>query len=141
MSQPNNNPTIGGGGFHHVAIKVADFDRAVDFYTTGLGFTSKITWGEGDKRAVMLDTGDGNYLEIFAGGDPNAASEARMIHYALRTTNCEAAHQKALAAGATERMAPKEIHINGQPTPADVKISFVIAPTGEIIEFFENQVL
>ena len=62
------NSVLGGGGFHHVAVRVADFDSAVNFYSEVLGFSPKITWGEGDKRAVMLDTGNGSYLEVFAGG-------------------------------------------------------------------------
>lgn len=134
------NFTIGGGGLHHVAIKVANFDLAVKFYQEALGFTEKISWGEGDKRAILLDTGDGNYLEIFAGGDPAAASEARLIHFALRTTDCEAAHARAVEYGATQRMAPKELEIKAQQGPVPVKISFVISPTGEVIEFFENAI-
>ena len=44
------NAAIGGGGFHHVAIKVADFDGTVEFYTQALGFTVHARWGEGDNR-------------------------------------------------------------------------------------------
>ena len=132
------NSKLGGGGFHHVAAKVADFDTAIRFYTEGLGFTFKISWGEGDGRAAMLDTGDGNYLELFAGGDPAAASEARLIHFALRTTDCAAAHALALAHGATERMAPKTLTIDTAQGATPITISFVLSPTGEVIEFFEN---
>jgi len=132
------NSKLGGGGFHHVAAKVADLDAAIRFYTEGLGFTIKLTWGEADGRAAMLDTGDGNYLELFAGGDPAAASEARLIHFALRTTNCIAAHALALTHGATERMAPKNHTIDAAQGPTPITISFVVSPTGEVIEFFEN---
>ena len=68
MAFLGSNSKIGGGGFHHVAIRVYDFDATVRFYTEVLGFTDKVRWGEGDNRAIMLDTGDGNYLEVFAGG-------------------------------------------------------------------------
>jgi glyoxylase I family protein len=134
----NKNQTIGGGGFHHVATKVADFERAIQFYTEGLGFTIKITWGEGDRRAAMLDAGSGDYLEVFAGGSAETASEARLLHFALRTSDCAAAHARALAFGATERMPPKSVTINALQGPIPVTISFVISPTGEVIEFFEN---
>lgn len=133
-----SNSTIGGGGFHHVATRVADFDAAVRFYTEGLGFTQKVSWGEGDDRAAMLDTGDGNYIEVFAGGEPETPSEARLLHFALRTHDCEAAHERALAHGARERMAPKAIEMDTDQGTLSVRISFVLSPTGEVIEFFEN---
>jgi len=56
-----SNKTLGGGGFHHVAIRSRDFDQTVDFYTRTLGFTPKIHWQAAPKREVMLDAGDGNY--------------------------------------------------------------------------------
>jgi len=139
----HQNKVIGGGGFHHVAIKVVDFDGAVAFYKNGLGLTEKVSWGEGDERAVMLDTGDGNYVEIFAGGKAETASEGRMIHFALRTADTDAAHAKALAAGAVETMAPKNVDIQNRtptaPPVVTVRISFVRTPSGEIIEFFQNE--
>ncbi len=39
-----HNATIGGGGFHHVAIKVSDFDRTIKLYCEGLGFKEKLRW-------------------------------------------------------------------------------------------------
>lgn len=133
------NTAIGGGGFHHLAIKVRDFDATVAFYTEGLGFTEKIAWGEGDKRAVMLDTGDGNYVEVFSGGqDPSEASGA-IIHFALRTTDCDAATERARAAGGEITVEPKDVEIDSRPTgPTPVRIAFCKAPGGEIIEFFQN---
>ena len=59
------NARIGGGGFHHVAFRAHDFEKSLKFYTEGIGFVPTITWGEGDRRAVMLDTGDGNFVELF----------------------------------------------------------------------------
>ena len=37
-----NNASIGGGGFHHVAIRAHDFDASVKFYSEALGFTEKM---------------------------------------------------------------------------------------------------
>jgi glyoxylase I family protein len=37
------NSVLGGGGFHHVAVRVADFDGAVHFYSEVLGFSPKVT--------------------------------------------------------------------------------------------------
>src|SRR5665213_3779691 len=61
----NTNPVLGGGGFHHVAIKTREWDRTMKFYQELLGFRVKMAWNAAPKRAVMLDGGDGNYLEVF----------------------------------------------------------------------------
>ena len=132
------NAVIGGGGFHHVAIRVADFDAAVKFYTDALGFTTKITWGEGDGRAIMLDAGDGNYMEIFAGGK-EPKPEGSILHFALRTSDCDAALNRARAAGAVVTMEPKSIDIQSKPHVTPVRIAFCKGPAGEIIEFFQNE--
>ena len=38
---PGHNKTISGGGFHHIAMRVRDFDASLKFYTEGLGFEPK----------------------------------------------------------------------------------------------------
>ena len=133
------NTTIGGGGFHHVAIRARDFDATVRFYTEGLGFKEKIAWGEGPKRAIMLDTGDGNYMEVFAGGSDAPKPEGAILHFALRTDDCDAALARARAAGAQVTMEPKDVDIPSTPSPTPVRIAFCKGPDGEIIEFFQNQ--
>lgn len=135
---PNTNLKIGGGGFHHVALRVVDHERCVRFYQD-LGFEPVREWGEAPKRAAMLDSGDGTVIEIFEGGDPTAPSEGRIIHFALCTSDCDAAHAVALAAGAEETMAPRNVDIPTRPTPYPVRISFVKSPAGEIIEFFQER--
>ena len=131
-----HNEAIGGGGFHHVAIKVADFDATERFYTEGLGFTVATRWGEGDGRAVLLDTGDGNYFEIFAGGQPATDAPARPIqHVALRSSDVDGAIARARSAGAEVTMEPRDIDIPSDP-PTPVRIAFIRAPGGEVIEFF-----
>lgn len=125
-------------GFHHTALRVVDFDRCLEFYHT-LGLVTARGWGEAPKRAAMLDAGDGNYLEIFEGGDADAPSEGRIIHIALRTPDTDTAHAAALDAGATERMAPRDITIPTHQGELPVRISFVVTPSGEIVEFFQNE--
>lgn len=133
------NATIGGGGFHHVAIRARDFDATVRFYTEALGFKEKISWGEGPKRATMLDAGDGNYLEVFAGGSDGPKPEGAILHFALRTDDCDAALARARAAGAQVTMEPKGVDIPSTPTMTPVRIAFCKGPDGEIIEFFQNE--
>ena len=132
------NPILSGGGFHHVALRVVDFDKAVAFYQA-LGFVPAVEWGQAPKRAVMMDTGDGNYLETFEGGLAETPSEGRIIHFALRTANCDRAQATALAAGAVETMAPKDVTIQSSRGPVPVRISFVRTPSGELVEFFQNE--
>jgi glyoxylase I family protein len=131
------NETIGGGGLHHVAIRAFDFDATVQFYSQGLGFTEKIRWGEGDRRAVLLDTGEGDYLEVFAGGKDEPKPEGAILHFALRTTDCDTAIERARAAGAVVTMEPRDITIASTP-PAKIRIAFCKGPDGEVIEFFQE---
>lgn len=137
------NSAIGGGGFHHVAMRVSDFDASLRFYVQALGFSPRISWGQGDGRAVMLDTGDGNYLEIFAGGaaatEPAAAKPpaGTVLHFALRTGSCDEAVSRARKAGARITVEPKDVDLPSIPV-TKVRIAFCTGPDGEIIEFFQN---
>jgi glyoxylase I family protein len=137
-AMPNRNTTIGGGGFHHVAIRAYDWDKSVKFYMEALGFQEKIRWGEGPERAIMLDTGDGNYLEIFASGSGEPKPEGCIIHFALRTDECDAAVERARAAGAVITTEPKDFIIQSKPEPTPVRYAFCKGPDGEMIEFFKT---
>jgi glyoxylase I family protein len=126
-------------GFHHAAMKVANFAAVVEFYKQGLGLTEKISWGEGDSRAVLLDCGNGNYIEIFAGGVGGSVPDGAVLHLALRTANCDAALAQAVAAGAVVTMTARDVTIPSQPQPTPVRIAFCRGLAGEIIEFFQNE--
>ncbi|WP_419873557.1 VOC family protein [Candidatus Pristimantibacillus sp. PTI5] len=128
------NAKIGGGGFHHIAIRVFDFDKTVAFYTEILGFTERVRWGEGNKRAIMLDTGDGNYLEVFAGGKEGQKDEGAFLHLALRSDRVTEAVELARAAGMEVTVEPKDVELGGIP----VRIAFFKGPDGEIIELFQS---
>jgi len=87
----------------------------------------------------MLDTGDGNYLEIFEreGVASETTGEPHILHFALRCEDVEAATEIARAAGAKVTLEPKV----PEPFTAlglKTKISFVLGPDGEIVEFFES---
>lgn len=136
------NSKLGGGGFHHVAIRARDFDRSVAFYRDVLGCEPKITWGKAPSRAIMLDTGDGNYIEIFERPNqaPPAADEHAILHLALRTSSTDAALKLARDAGCTVTMEAKNVDIPTTfgPHPVPVRIAFFKGPDGEVIELFEN---
>ncbi|HUS93029.1 MAG TPA: VOC family protein [Phycisphaerae bacterium] len=124
-------------GFHHVAMRVADFDASVRFYTEALGMTAAYCWGEGDKRAVLLDAGNGNYIEVFAGGKP-AEGDAPLLHLALRSDDVDGGIERARAAGATVTVEPKDVDIPSDPV-LPVRIAFCKGPAGETIEFFHER--
>jgi glyoxylase I family protein len=143
MRRPRHqNTAVPGCGFHHVAIRSEDWDRSVRFWQESLGFQMAVQWGEAPRRACMLDTGDGNYLEIFErdpvpGGVP---SEAAILHFCFRTDDCDAAVERARAAGAEVTVEPKTVVLATQPK-IPVRIAFFKGPDGEICELLQNEVL
>jgi glyoxylase I family protein len=136
------NPILGNGGFHHVCMKTRDWNATMRFYKDTLGCTEKIAWREAPQRAVMLDAGDGNYIEVFEdlayAGAPNGA----VNHYALRTTRLDAVADRVRAAGFKITVEPRDVTIqttNGAG-PVPVRIFFCDGPNGESIEFMQNSV-
>ncbi len=134
---PAKNATRIINGFHHVAIRVKDFDATVRFYKEGLGLKERLAWGEGDGRAIMLDAGNENCVEIFAGAK-SAPAEGSIVHFALCAADCDAALKRAKAAGATVTAEPKTVAIPATTGPHSVRIAFVRTPGGEIVEFFQD---
>jgi len=136
MSEKNQK--IKGCGFHHVFMKVRDLDKSIKFYTEGLGFVEKFSWGEAPNRMVLLDTGDGNYFEI-SQGDPNQTHEdGAFQHIALRTDDCDAAIEAARAAGAEVTIEPRDVTLDAGVT-LQLRIAFFKGPDGEVIEFFQDE--
>ncbi len=131
-------------GIHHVAIRVHDFEKAIAFYRDGLGFKERVRWNDGKKWIVLLDAGSGDYIEILSHGKEGAQPEGAWGHLALRTTDCDAAIELAVKAGAKILIAPKEMPINpedengakGKQIP--VRLAFCQGLFGEVIEFFQN---
>jgi glyoxylase I family protein len=80
--------------------------------------------GEDNKRAVLLNTGDGNYMEIFAGGSAEPEPEGAFFHVAFRSNNIVAAVEAAVAAGAEITVNPKDTLLGSDPSIA-VRIAFV----------------
>lgn len=128
-------------GFHHTAIRSADFDKSIAFYTGVLGLSEKISWGEPGSRAVMLDAGDGNYVEIFERAPVESSGESVILHFAFRTDDCREMLERARAAGAEVTMEPRTLTIDSNIGPVPVTIAFFKGPDGEIVELFENELL
>jgi len=122
-------------GFHHIALYCKDVERSLALYRA-LGFADKKSWGEGDSRAFMLETG-GSCVELFAGGKD--VPDGKWVHLALKTPDCDAAYSAALAAGAAVKIEPKDVDIPAHSGPYPVRIAFVTGPDGEIIELFQER--
>jgi len=131
------NKKIKGCGFHHVSMKVKDLDKTIRFYTEGLGFVERFSWGQHPKRTVLLDTGDGNYFEVSQGDPHREHGEGVFRHLALRVDDCEAAIESARAAGAKVTVATKDVTLSSEP-PLHLRIAFFEGPDGELIELFQN---
>ena len=132
-----HNTALGGGGFHHVSMHVRDIEASIRFYTEALGFVHKLAWGQGAKRTVLLDTGDGNYFEISGGRTEDASPAGHFAHIALRAADPEAVIEKVRAAGAEVTVEPKDVLLPSDP-PTPIRIAFFKGPDGELIELFDN---
>ena len=134
------NPILGTGGFHHVSIKTKAWERTLSFYCDTLGFTEKIAWRTAPQRAVMLDSGDGNYLEVFEDLAYTSAPNGPIHHFALRTTRRDEVAARVRAFGAKITMEPRDATIatTNAHAPVPIRIFFCEGPNGEVIEFFQN---
>src|SRR5450759_6010710 len=117
------NPILGGGGFHHVCIKTAQWDATLRFYCDTLGCTEKIAWRTAPERAVMLDVGDGNYLDVFEDLAYCAAPNGAVLHFALRTTRLDDVAARVRAAGRKLPMEPKDVTIAALPSTDPARAS------------------
>ena len=133
------NTVIPGLGFHHIALRVRDYDRSLAFYRDGLGCTIAAAWGEAPDRKVMVDLGDGGRIEIFekpySGKRICADFLGEWFHFAMRTDDVDAAYARALEAGAVSQMTPRDMDLPADPV-YPVRLAFVQGPDGEVIEFF-----
>src|SRR3989344_2366246 len=57
--------------FGHVAIRVKDIDKMLEFYCKGMGFKEafRINNDDGSLRIVYLHISEGQYLELCLGGE------------------------------------------------------------------------
>lgn len=136
-----HNPVLGGGGFHHVALRTKTWDASLAFYKDVLGFAEKITWAyPNGNRAGMFDTGGGMYLEIFENHADTPAADGILMHIAIRATDVNAVTARVRAAGCKVTVEPKDVTIqttNGAG-PVPVRLAFFEGPNGEVWELFEN---
>ena len=145
-------------GLDHVAIHCYDVDATIRFYTEGLQFRVVQEWSAPDAgvhRCVFLDAGDDHLLELFdaasgpPGGSPTGldqdhrpsdedrASNAALVHFAIRTDDPKEIFQRAVSAGARPFLEPTTIVAIADP-PLTMEVGFVHGLNGEVIEFIKR---
>lgn len=124
-------------GVHHIALKTLpeQFDRTVQFYTEILEMSEVRSWGSGDNRGIMIDTGDGTVMEITSNGDGKADRDGAIKHFALTTSHVDELVTRVREAGYAITVEPMDGCIPCE-TPYNIRIAFCIGPVGEKIEFF-----
>jgi len=117
-------------GIHHVALRVDDLNRAIAFYTEGLGLKVRVTW----PGAALLQADDGSHLELFDGGEHLESVRNGYYHLAYRVENVTDAMNRAVEYGAKLTMPVKQVKLDTLP----IECAFVEGPSGESIEFFKE---
>jgi glyoxylase I family protein len=131
------NKKIKGCGFHHVSMIVKDLDKSIKFYSEGLGFIKRFSWGQDPNKYVLMDMGDGNYFEISQGNPDQGYCEGFFRHLALRVDDCSESLEAARKAGAEVTIETRDVTLSSEP-PLQIRIAFFKGPDGELIELFED---
>ena len=122
-------------GFHHIGLWAKDAEKSLEFYTSGLGGKEvfRFPMSDSDQTIYMVEMGNNAVIEIIPRGTVEEEANPRWHHVALRTDDARAAYEKAIKAGAENRMEPKEMKLGSM----DALICFVYGPDREVIEFFQ----
>jgi len=137
MAKGTLNSTIAGCGFHHISIYAPNFDHALQFYRDVLGMREHLQFLIGERRFVLLDCGDGSFIEL---QEPEQSSSGEaavtpLAHFALAVDDVNFVLDKARQAGSAVTMEPKQINLGGK-CPAVV--AFFTGPSGESVELFQE---
>ncbi len=137
----NKKPSGMSYGFHHLALRVRDIEKSVDFYTQVLGFKEVMRfphpWDKGIKQISMLDTGDGNYLEIFSDAPASTRPDGAFFHVAFRVDDVDALYERVKASGARVAREPGNVLLGGE-SPSTLRVVFFNGPDGEELEFCQQ---
>lgn len=125
----------GIAGLAHVAIKVTDLDRSLDFYIGKLGFPEmmRLHHDDGSVFLVYLRITDDQYLEVFPGAENDRApgwNANGMNHMCLAVDDIEALLPRIEAAG-IPLLLPLKVAVDGN------KQAWIEDPDGNRIELME----
>lgn len=122
-------------GLAHVAIKVTDLDRSLDFYIEKLGFPEmlRLHKDDGSTWLVYLRITDDQYLEVFPGAENDRApgwDANGMNHMCLAVEDIDAVLQRIEAAGIA-LLLPLKLAVDGN------RQAWIEDPDGNRIELME----
>ena len=133
--------SVSSYGFHHLALWVSDIERSKRFYKDVLGFKEIIKfphpWDTNVSQIVMLDTGDGNCLEIFSDAPKDTIPNGAFFHVAFRTDNVDALFKKIKSSGTKVISEPRDVLLEGE-VPTKMRVTFFEGPDGEQLEFCQQ---
>jgi lactoylglutathione lyase len=122
-------------GLAHVAIKVTDLDRSLDFYVNRLGFPEmmRLNNEDGSTWLVYLRITDDQYLEVFPGAETDRApgwNANGMNHMCLAVEDIDAVVQRIEDAGIA-LLLPLKLAVDGN------RQAWIEDPDGNRIELME----
>ena len=122
-------------GLAHVAIKVTDLDRSLDFYINRLGFPEmlRLNKDDGSTWLVYLRITDNQYLEVFPGAENDRApgwDANGMNHMCLAVEDIDAVVKRIEAAGIS-LLLPLKLAVDGN------RQAWLEDPDGNRIELME----
>jgi len=122
-------------GLAHVAIKVTDLDRSLDFYINKLGFPEmlRLHKDDGSTWLVYLRITDDQYLEVFPGAENDRApgwDANGMNHMCLAVEDIDAVIERIEAAGIA-LLLPLKLAVDGN------RQAWIEDPDGNRIELME----
>ena len=132
---PKGQDMQGIVGLAHVAIKVTDLDRSLDFYINKLGFPEmlRLNKDDGSTWLVYLRITDDQYLEVFPGAENDRApgwDANGMNHMCLAVEDIDAVVQRIEAAGIA-LLLPLKLAVDGN------RQAWIEDPDGNRIELME----
>ena len=132
-----HNNLLPGLGTHHTSLHVSNLDASLRLYRDILGMTVVVRHESPSGQLVLLDIGDGTYLELHAPFDrtPIGTGQTPWRHLALRVEDARAAVETIRAAGLPIRVEPKDVQLG----PLAATIAFFVGPDGEDVEFFQER--
>ncbi len=139
MPVGTKNSIIAGCGTHHIAVQARDWEASLKLYRDVLGMELVAEFGSSERKIILLDTGDGSHMELFAptASSPTPASESAndpLTHFALATSDTRSAIEHVRQAGYEVTVEPKDVDLGA----LKVTIAFFRGPSGESIEFFQT---
>ena len=139
MPLGEKNAIIAGCGMHHVAVQTRDWEASLRLYRDVLGMEIVAEFGSPERKIILLDLGDGTYMELFApvADSPAVDSESPndpVTHFALAVEDTRAATERVREAGYEITIEPKDLDLDH----LSVTIAFFKGPSGEVLEFFQT---